>query len=262
MNFWKIVLFIGVIALTGLVMPSSSYENSTLPVETLKMEARHSLQLIGSSNFTDPKVQNKRQSGFGRVTKKKPVRDSKIYLDEYDRDHYLNSDGTGGVSVGGEKDQDGTGGSSSSQIFRSNYHSTGYSDRGGTYGPGYYSGGFPATGFGPGASPVGGSAGFGHGHGNSFGWGGLVGGAGHAVGHSFHVFDPIFLMITLSFILFLVNSILGIVDRFKLPIVLARSADVPIQSDLGLEIVDGLINEIRSSLDRYVENDRKVRKTN
>lgn len=261
MNFWQPLFILSIAAAISLMLNFTSSSASTIDspqdAET-RTRVDTSLELIGSSNYTNPRAHNKRQSHLARVLKKKPLRDSKLYMDEYDRDHYLDShDRTSVTSI--KSDQDSNRGSSSTpEIYRSNYQST-YNGAG--YGPSFYSpgGSFPGTGFGPGAagSASPGAVGFGHGPGNFGLGGGLAGGAGHAVGHSFHVFDPIFIMVTLSFLLFLVNSILGIVDRLKVPVVFARSGDVPLQSDLGLEIVDGLIYEIRNSLDRYVASEQR-----
>lgn len=223
---------------------SSIFASHVDDMSAIPVESRTKMELVGSSNFSDVKVHTKRQSAFPK--KLHPLRDSKLYLDEPDRDTYLDEYRT---SQSKPAVQDGAyeqNYSSSAPIYRSHHHG------------GYYT--IPGTGYGYGGATN--SAGHGHsmvsGFGNPFGGFGGIGGSpayggngGTVVGHSFSVLDPLFLMITLSFILFLVNSILGIVDRIKLPVVRARSGDTPIQSDLGIEIIDSLIYEIRASLDKY-----------
>lgn len=229
-----------------IVIAISSIFASHVPNESNAME------LVGSSNFTDPKVHTKRQSAYKKVySPLRDQRDTKLYLDENDRDTYL--DRTSQQTDLNSEMQNYTSGSNTAPIYRSHHHHSHHGN--------YYT--IPGTGYGY-STPGGSSAGVGHsmisGFGNPFaGFGGVGGGMGNhgygggsVVGHSFSVLDPLFLMITLSFILFLVNSILGIVDRIKLPVVRARSADgIPIQSDLGIEIIDSLIYEIRASLDKY-----------
>lgn len=216
------------------------------------IQARTKMELVGSSNFTDAKTHAKRQSGY-KTNKKStlPPRDSKLYLEDgADRDIYSEDEYRQYKPVHDDEQNY----SSTVPIYRSNQH---YAHYYGFPGTGYGFGGMGGNNHGGGGGGSSMSSGFGPLLGFGSGVGNSVFGGGHAVGHTISVLDPLFLMITLSFILFLVNSILGIVDRIKLPVIRARSDDIPLQSDLGLEIIDSLIFEIRDALDKYSRYEHK-----
>lgn len=200
------------------------------------------MELITSSNYTQTKNLQKRQSYYGEKPTKHPYRDSKHdYIDEHDRDGYMHGNDRPFKPVYDTESEQNL--SSSYPIYRSSFPN-GHGGGGGGGNP--YYGGFPGTGFGfggPGAA--GGAVGtpyFGPGPLNPIG-----GVGGHAVGHSFSILDPLFLMITLSFILFLVHSILGLVDRVRLPILKARSED----GAIDIEFLDNILMDFKQAIDKY-----------
>lgn len=77
-------------------------------------------------------------------------------------------------------------------------------------------------------------------------------------GNMLHLVDPLFLMATLAFVAFLINSILGLVDRINLPpVVRARHGDTPNNDgDILVRIADPrrklvddkLLDEIETAL--------------
>lgn len=215
-----------------------------------EMEPRTKMELITSSNYTQTKNHQKRQSYYNQANKgtssnKKPYRDSKNdYFDENERDNYLaNNDRQPVQKPVYDVENEQNLSSSTFPIYRSSYHGGGAGVGGGPgHGPPFF-GGFPEMGFGfGGPGGASGVPGFGPGSLNP-----VAGVGGHAIGHSFSILDPLFLMITLSFILFLVHSILGLVDRVRLPVVRARMEDGPIDN----EMLDQMIYELREAFNKH-----------
>lgn len=225
-----------------------------------QLEPRTNLELITSSNYTQTKNHQKRQSYFNQGKPasnniKRPFRDSKHnYVDETERDNYVNNDDSRHKQPVYETiDQEQNFSASAVPVYRSRYHHSdggmshtphaappifmGFPDMGFSYGnPGSVGG----VGHGFGGNPVGGGAG------------------GHALGHGVGILDPLFLMITLSFILFLVHSILGLVDRVRLPVVRARMDD----STADNEMLDQMLYELKEAFNKHGsgENSEKIKK--
>lgn len=221
-------------------------------------EPRTKMELITSSNYTKVKNHQKRQSYYNQVTNKgtvsnkKPYRDSKHdYIDENDRDNYLVNERQQQMHQKPVYDDNEQNFSSSTfPIYRSSYHGGGGGGMGAH--PFFGAGGFPEMGFGfGGPGGVSGAPGFGPGPLNP-----VAGVGGHALGHSFSILDPLFLMITLSFILFLVHSILGLVDRVRLPVIRARMDDGP---TIDSEMLDQMLFELREAFNKH-KNEEKVQK--
>lgn len=215
---------------------------------------RSKLELITSSNFTQTKNHQKRQSYYNQGNKgmslsghKKPFRDTKShYNDENERDTFSSNNENDmrqqSLKQPVYESVDNEQNASSYPIYRSRYHG----GDGGPFGhniPGFM--GFPDMGYGfGGPGGVTNAHGFGHGPINP-----MAGGGGHAVGHSISILDPLFLIVTLSFVLFLIHAVLGLVDRARLPVVRARMDGGAADN----EMLDQMVYELREAIKTHGE---------
>lgn len=241
-----------IVVISSLLAASHTIHGTLSP----PLEPRTKLELLTSSNYTQSKNHQKRQSYYNQANKspsttikKQPYRDSKHnYIDENDRDTYLaNNDNNNDVRQQHQPiDTEQNLSASSVPIYRSRYHGDG-----GPIGhmPPVFMG-FPGTGFGFGGPGGGGGGATGvHGFGGHGPINPVGGHAGHALGHSISILDPLFLMVTLSFILFLIHSVLGLIDRVRLPVVRARMEDGTGDS----EMLDQMVYEFRQAIKKQGE---------